>query len=514
MKTVTYPERMAVQSMPTSKTVVPVSYPEKVPAAPAAPVASAVPSSSQRTVTVKGPNGVPEQCRVLKEWLESDGSKHCQLQVIATGETMTMVEPRGSALKPSGSSLFHWGSRDTSSQDMTGIPPGAVVTSTTIVKNSAPSMPHEQVVTIRELNLPPQKCRVLKTWTEKDGSKASQIQAIDTYEIMTMVQPSSSMVDGKPTVTRVYRWKSIDKAPAGSPIIPSNAVVVGMVVLPAKPGLLSRMFGSSKTESTTVMMPSQPAMPAATTAPPQAVAQTTPEQPKDWRQSWGKTEKWSADDSNKAVAQSSSRADQTARPSLPLAEKSVDDPLKKPQDYVKTLPSSTMPATPEPLKSMPPGPADVQTATTNLPPALPLTPPPSLTGNTTASTETPAPTALAPLSKPAVPDKTENVPPPRPSLWSMLTNRSTDPAKAAEKTPATTEAPKSNVALGMGSVMAAGSPSLNRPAKPIGQMTIVDGQQVMRPPMRNAFRVWCRCRCPRRTPSRWPSARNPGRPSR
>src|SRR5437867_2991603 len=50
----------------------------------------------------------------------------------------------------------------------------------------------ERIITVRELDHPPERCRVLKTWTERDGSRATQVQALDGGEIMTIVEQKIS----------------------------------------------------------------------------------------------------------------------------------------------------------------------------------------------------------------------------------------------------------------------------------------------------------------------------------
>src|SRR3954470_13641311 len=51
-------------------------------------------------------------------------------------------------------------------------------------------------IKVQELGRPPQRCKVLKTWQERDGGKAYQVQALDTGEMMTIaeseISPSSS----------------------------------------------------------------------------------------------------------------------------------------------------------------------------------------------------------------------------------------------------------------------------------------------------------------------------------
>jgi hypothetical protein len=55
----------------------------------------------------------------------------------------------------------------------------------------------------------------------------------------------------------------------------------------------------------------------------------------DWRQSWGKAERWTADESRKAVAQASARMEVSGRPKPPVARVRKEDPLRKPEVYAR-----------------------------------------------------------------------------------------------------------------------------------------------------------------------------------
>ncbi len=57
-------------------------------------------------------------------------------------------------------------------------------------------MPYEHIVTVREPGRPAQRCRVLKVWTDKDGSKGCQVQEVNTREIITVMDVGSSLTSG------------------------------------------------------------------------------------------------------------------------------------------------------------------------------------------------------------------------------------------------------------------------------------------------------------------------------
>lgn len=89
-----------------------------------------------------------------------------------------------------------------------------------------------QIVTVQEMGRPAQKCKVLKTWTEPDGTHAYQVQALDTGELMTIEggQPNLVPSRGGPVraaAMRIFHWgRRGDAFPPGTPQPPPDAVVV------------------------------------------------------------------------------------------------------------------------------------------------------------------------------------------------------------------------------------------------------------------------------------------------
>src|SRR4051812_8685894 len=92
------------------------------------------------------------------------------------------------------------------------------------------SMTPERVVSVKEAGKPAQKCRVLRCWTEKDGSRLCQVQAVDTGEMMTIMDPSDAPPPAgaaapaagqgsslRSLTSRVFRWGKGDEPPAGVP---------------------------------------------------------------------------------------------------------------------------------------------------------------------------------------------------------------------------------------------------------------------------------------------------------
>jgi hypothetical protein len=126
-------------------------------------------------------------------------------------------------------------------------------------------MPGDRVITIQEAGRPPQKCKLLKMWREKDGSMAYLVQALDTAEMLSIVEsrtqatttPTSSPV--RAVATRIFHWGVGNKVPpAGTPMPPEDAVAVSPA--PANQG----------------PSPATPPPPAAATQPSPSTVTTRP----------------------------------------------------------------------------------------------------------------------------------------------------------------------------------------------------------------------------------------------
>lgn len=178
-----------------------------------------------------------------------------------------------------------------------------------------PTAAAERVITVNEPGKPAQKCRVLRCWAQQDGSRVCEVQDLATGEKMTILEnmPGTS----KKSLAQIFRWGKSSSAPAGVPAAPGDAVTVAA---PAQPSLLSRSLGSKKT--TTV------ASGPVTTSDP--------------RESWGKVERWTADDSEKAVQTASARAE-VVSPRRPVAAKQSHDPLLHP-GHVSPVVTESKPA--------------------------------------------------------------------------------------------------------------------------------------------------------------------------
>ena len=116
----------------------------------------------------------------------------------------------------------------------------AAMTGLAVGQTKAPPAPAAdgaaQIITVQEAGKPAQKCKVLKTWTEPDGSHASQVQALDTGELMTIegASPVGDPAQSRPlksAVMRVFHWgRGRQNAPSGAPLPPGEDVVISTTI--------------------------------------------------------------------------------------------------------------------------------------------------------------------------------------------------------------------------------------------------------------------------------------------
>jgi hypothetical protein len=97
----------------------------------------------------------------------------------------------------------------------------------------------ETFVSVQEIGRPPQRCRVLKSWRQPGGSKAYQVQAADTGEMITLLESDPANVapqaggKGKAVASRIVHWGMAHHPPPGTPEAPPDAVIYGGTAMPA-----------------------------------------------------------------------------------------------------------------------------------------------------------------------------------------------------------------------------------------------------------------------------------------
>jgi hypothetical protein len=161
----------------------------------------------------------------------------------------------------------------------------------------ASEQPKERFITVKELEKPNLRCKVLKTWQEPDGSKAYLVQAVTTLEKITIVERgplTTAQQDGKAVKavsTSIFHWGKGDAPPPGAPEAPANALVLGQPLTkpltpPEKPAATPPAVAKTPgpTSAPVVSKPTPPAptptvVKPATPAPTNAVAAKTPAPP-------------------------------------------------------------------------------------------------------------------------------------------------------------------------------------------------------------------------------------------
>jgi hypothetical protein len=103
--------------------------------------------------------------------------------------------------------------------------------------------PHERFMTVREDGHAPQRCKLLKTWREPSGATAYQVQAVDTGELITIVESSpapgnSGGARTRAMLTRIFRWGGSNQPPDRALTPPPSATVLGTPLSPQRPSLV------------------------------------------------------------------------------------------------------------------------------------------------------------------------------------------------------------------------------------------------------------------------------------
>jgi hypothetical protein len=104
----------------------------------------------------------------------------------------------------------------------------------------APAKLGERILNVREGDKPAHPCRVLKTWKTADGMLAYQVQALDSGELMTLVEGGPVVAADEPAggprikgmVTRILHRRDDIARPTGSST-PSTTVIVETKLVPA-----------------------------------------------------------------------------------------------------------------------------------------------------------------------------------------------------------------------------------------------------------------------------------------
>ncbi len=272
----------------------------------------------------------------------------------------------------------------------------------------------ERFLSVQEVGRPPLRCKLLKSWVEPGGSKAYQVQAVATGEMLTILESGQTEGQGpgdrgkKAAASRIVHWGVASHPPTGTPEAPPNATLHGRPIAPGVTGAPAPYHHAA--QSTNSFTPTAPigGWPAAYANRPTAPAAPPPQAP-------------------------SPQLSQAVPAQSPVKHK-VAEETRTP---ARTIAAGAAAPTPNPAAVVPPGPPATR-------PAVAVVPAPSAIE--------PSPYGLAPTAKQSSADKTKGV----------ATTAKPEPAKTSKPAPG---ADAAKVSSGATRTTAA-APKVDSPAVP------------------------------------------------
>jgi hypothetical protein len=239
---------------------------------------------------------------------------------------------------------------------------------------------------VREPGRPDQKCRILKTWKQTDGTMAFEVQCLETEEYLTLVEMPSSeggIADSSRGMkSRIYHWGQSVTPPAGVPHMPaapispkkdsqplppaeaSDSPVPSKVIEEKQPAEKSEKDSLNKAGSASppILEPAHVPAPTGTadkvepkyalpespeTKPGPIQVETAP--PSNWQESWGKADDHRSQLPAEKVSQTPPANSPTEPAMVPASEKA--SPEQKPSsgsDQAMPLPAEPAASEPTP----------------------------------------------------------------------------------------------------------------------------------------------------------------------
>jgi hypothetical protein len=174
-------------------------------------------ADSANVITLNEPGKPPVRAIVLKEYRTPDGKIAQDVKNLSTGELFTLYKEAPAATAKAGKTDVAQTKANPAS------PPKEVPLPS---KTAAPIDGSAQYRTIQEAGKPAIKCTVMAEWKTSEGMKACQLKAIESGEIITVVQTGpvdAPSVNGtKAMATRIYHWGRSTTPPAGVPMPPAH----------------------------------------------------------------------------------------------------------------------------------------------------------------------------------------------------------------------------------------------------------------------------------------------------
>lgn len=308
---------------------------------------SPAPEQSPGRIISIGETG--EQYRVLESTALPKGGVAHKIQSLTTGKVDTIFEGDGGPLPGGGAPMPmpQMSGRVVQTGVKQGAPPPPAVQGDRIEPmpasaqlapvpemGSGSSSDGAEYRIIQEAGRLPMKCKVLKRWVLTDGQIACQMQAVETGEILTIVEtgPAQPVADAPPgahfkeIAARIFHWGRYKTPPAGAPLPPdySPEVIVEGPAPTFEGGVATR-------RGRLFRRPPAPVVVQATPAP--VVVQETPRSPGLLT----RIHNWFGGRSNASQNQVAQKPPQEAQP-VPAAP--------KPVQVVQAAPKPALPAAP------------------------------------------------------------------------------------------------------------------------------------------------------------------------
>ena len=304
-----------------------------------------------------------------------------------------------------------------------------------------------QYFTVQEAGKPGQKCKVIKTWKTPDGKTAYQVQAVDSGEMMTIVEngtvrtlPASSNGSGsrvQAVATRIFHWGSDSLPPSGTPLPPVQYVQT----MPSTSSTAPRPAYANMTTAAAPQPAQLPAITQSETAKPIIVSRPWPTQTTTYTPPLPRTT-----DSRIAQAQTNSSSGSPSSPA-PTTQAQTAGPNIGSSTPQKTSPSTSsvnQPATAVPDNRFSSTPITQPKVTfPNTPtsqPAVTVQNRPITTPDKPSTTSAPAAQASSPYYTATPTTTSSTTRPPEVSTWPPPVTAQNRPIATPDK-PSTTSAP-------------------------------------------------------------------------
>jgi hypothetical protein len=205
----------------------------------------------------------------------------------------------------------------------------------------------DQIINVQEGKAPARKCKVLRTWYDRDGAQVCLAQALDNGEKMTILAPKGlTRSSGSTVMQRMLAKEGATPPPPQAPALPPKAIA------PPPPPVVKAP-------------PAKAPAPIPAAATEKATAKAVP--PPDT----GTVERWSSAEVQKALDNSESRVEALPRPvPPPVARKGVPEPIATPEKFTK-VPDPSSATSPEvqvvAKKDVPPAPTPLAPPMASLP---------------------------------------------------------------------------------------------------------------------------------------------------